>query len=241
MRNECAMDLLTEMSCVSLGKMLDHAVHSLHQEPDGFFKLFIASGMAGDFERKEILTITGRSGIELSYEVLKRCGISFERVTPRHTAALSKEFHAGSALADLQSQTGLPYEDIIRTIPVSEIISMYENYHGQAVSELPWQMDDTERRTAIEAIKASFPGELRTSFESRLGSASGAKEETHLKEMRLRNGFSQSQLAAAADVPVRTLQQYEQRRKDLGKAQYEYVARLSAVLNCRPEDLIESS
>ena len=57
--------------------------------------------------------------------------------------------------------------------------------------------------------------------------------------MRLINGFSQSQLAAAAGVPVRTLQQYEQRRKDLGKAQYEYIARLSAVLNCRPEELLE--
>ena len=239
MRNNCAMNLLSDMSCVSLGKMLDHAVHSLHQDPDGFFELFIASGLAGDFERKDILTITGRSGIELSYEVLTRCGISFERVTPRHTAALSREFHAGSALADLQSQTGLPYEEIIRTIPVSEIISMYESFHSKSVSELPWQMDDSERRSAIDAIKASFPGELRSAFEKRLGSESNAKQETHLKEMRLINGFSQSQLAAAAGVPVRTLQQYEQRRKDLGKAQYEYIARLSAVLNCRPEELLE--
>ena len=100
-------------------------------------------------------------------------------------------------------------------------------------------MDDSERRSAIDAIKASFPGELRSAFEKRLGSESNAKQETHLKEMRLINGFSQSQLAAAAGVPVRTLQQYEQRRKDLGKAQYEYIARLSAVLNCRPEELLE--
>ena len=239
MRNNCAMNLFSDMACVSLGKMLDHAVHSLHQDPDGFFELFIASGIAGDFERKDILTITGRSGIELSYEVLTRCGISFERVTPRHTAALSREFHAGSALADLQSQTGFPYEEIIRVIPVSEVIGMYEDFHSKAVSELPWQMDDNDRRSAIEAIKASFPGELRSSFEKRLGSESNTKQETHLKEMRLRNGYSQSQLAEAAGVPVRTLQQYEQRRKDLGKAQYEYIARLSAVLNCRPEELLE--
>ena len=63
MRNNRAMNLLSDMACVSLGKMLDHAVHSLHQDPDGFFELFIASGLAGDFERKDILTITGRSGI----------------------------------------------------------------------------------------------------------------------------------------------------------------------------------
>ena len=87
------------MAGVSLGKMLDHAVHSLHQKPDAFFELFIASGMAGAFEQMDILTIAGRSGIELSYEVLRICGISFDRVTPRHTTGRSREFSAGSALA----------------------------------------------------------------------------------------------------------------------------------------------
>ena len=239
MKKDYGVALLTDMTCMALGKMLDHAVHSLHQDPDGFFELFIASGMAGAFERKDIITVSGRSGIELSYEVYRRCGLSFERVTPRHMAAQSREFYAGSSLAALQSDLDIPYEKIVRIMPVSGIIAMYESYHSRGVSELPWQMDGDERLKAIDAIKASFPSELRNAFDERRISAADAKQETHLKEMRLRNGLSQSQLAAAADVPVRTLQQYEQRRKDLGKAQYEYVARLASVLSCRPEDLIE--
>ena len=227
------------MAGVSLGKMLDHAVHSLHQKPDAFFELFIASGMAGAFEQMDILTIAGRSGIELSYEVLRICGISFDRVTPRHTTGRSREFSAGSALAELQSSTGLPYEEIVKILPVSEIISMYENYHSRSVSELPWQMDDEARRAAIEEIKATFPAELQKQFESRQQERSVANKETHLKQMRLKNGLSQSQLAAASGVPVRTLQQYEQRRKDINKAQFEYIARLSAALHCDPAELLE--
>ena len=65
------------------------------------------------------------------------------------------------------------------------------------------------------------------------------KKETHLKEIRLRNGFSQSRLAAASGIPVRTIQQYEQRQKDINKAAAESILKLAAVLNCEPSALLE--
>ena len=40
-------------------------------------------------------------------------------------------------------------------------------------------------------------------------------------------------------VPVRAIQQYEQRQKNINKAQTEYFAMLSRDLSCKVEDLSE--
>ena len=57
--------------------------------------------------------------------------------------------------------------------------------------------------------------------------------------MRTLAGLSQSELAGQADVPVRTIQQYEQRQKDINQAQAETLLRLARALNCNVEDLME--
>ena len=73
---------------------------------------------------------------------------------------------------------------------------------------------------------------------SPLGINSAAKEEPPLKQMRIKNGLSQSGLSKASGVPLRTIQQYEQRQKDLAKARAEYLIALSRALNCDPSRLI---
>ena len=233
--------MLVNKACVTLGKMLDFAVHSLRQNADAYFVLFITSGFARVMENMDIRCIAGMSGIEMSYKVLDKCGVAYTRVTPRHTAGLSREYYAGYALAKVHVETGLTYEQITAVMPVSSIISMYGNYHNRAMNELPWQMSDEDRLDAVDKIKAAFPGELLKSARDAIGSqaGSGAKKETRLKELRLLNGLSQSRLAKASGVPLRTLQQYEQRQKDLAKANFEYIMRLSSVLNCEPADLLD--
>ena len=46
-------------------------------------------------------------------------------------------------------------------------------------------------------------------------------------------------LEVETGIPVKTIQQYEQRRKDINKAQVEYVVRLSKALCCEPQDILE--
>ena len=62
---------------------------------------------------------------------------------------------------------------------------------------------------------------------------------TNLKKLRLAAGMSQSELSEAAEVPLRTIQQYEQRQKNINKAQTETVLKLADALFCRPIDLME--
>jgi transcriptional regulator with XRE-family HTH domain len=51
--------------------------------------------------------------------------------------------------------------------------------------------------------------------------------------------MTQKELANASNIPLRTLQQYEQRQKDINKAQGIYLYQLSKVLYCDIEDLME--
>lgn len=66
-----------------------------------------------------------------------------------------------------------------------------------------------------------------------------ANPETLLKQIRQRAGLSQSELAEQSGVPLRTIQQYEQRQKSINKAQAEYLVMLAKALNCNAEALIE--
>jgi transcriptional regulator with XRE-family HTH domain len=48
--------------------------------------------------------------------------------------------------------------------------------------------------------------------------------ETNLKRFRKARGLSQAELAAESGVPLRSVQMYKQRRKDINKAQAMTVA-----------------
>ena len=89
----------------------------------------------------------------------------------------------------------------------------------------------------VGRIGGKLPGKLRfalTIFVVRI-----RLDADFLKAMRTLAGLSQSELAGQADVPVRTIQQYEQRQKDINKAQAETLLRLARALNCNVEDLME--
>jgi transcriptional regulator with XRE-family HTH domain len=58
-------------------------------------------------------------------------------------------------------------------------------------------------------------------------------------EYRKTVGMTQKELAAQSEIPLRTIQQYEQRQKDINKAGAEYLILLSKTLHCSPEELIE--
>lgn len=60
-----------------------------------------------------------------------------------------------------------------------------------------------------------------------------------LKTIRKARGMSQAQLSASSGVSPRAIQQYEQRAKDINKAQLSAAYKLAQTLGCRMEDLLE--
>ena len=63
--------------------------------------------------------------------------------------------------------------------------------------------------------------------------------ECRLKKLRESRGLSQAELAKISGVGLRSIQMYEQRVNDIDKAQAQTIYKLSRVIGCSMEDLLE--
>lgn len=195
-----------------LGRMLDFAVYDLGYDITDFFNLFIESGIADRFGTGDFTVIVGMSGVELAYEVLENSGVTGERIAPNYTVDRSEEFWIGWALAYYQWETSMSFAEIVRYVPIRDIIALYLPYHEMDI------------RQFVDKVNAMYRA---------------AKPETNLKLLRQKVGLSQRELAELSGVPARTIQQYEQRQKNINKAQAEYLVMLAKVLYCDVDALIE--
>ena len=105
----------------------------------------------------------------------------------------------------------MTFDMINRITPIEDVRQMYDAYH---------EMDIRHFEDALNERCACF-------------------FRTPLRMRRMAAKLSQTQLAVISGVPVRSIQQYEQRRKDLNKAAAETVAALARALFCSVEDLLE--
>ncbi len=211
----CAYDkLYLEHARANMARMLDFAVYQLNYTLEQFFEFFIESGLAGRFERGDASVLVGRSGIELAYDVIEKTRGEVRLVEFQPTYNRSPEYWLGWALAYYQWETNLTFSDIIKAVPLGDMIKLYDVYHEMDIRHFVDKMNELYR---------------------------SINKDTKLKQFRLKSGLSQSELARMTDIPVRTIQQYEQRQKNINKASAEYLIRLSKALYCRVEDLAEIS
>ena len=68
----------------------------------------------------------------------------------------------------------------------------------------------------------------------------GMDKGTKLRRMRVKTGYSQTELSALSGVPLKTLQRYEQNGQPLNNAKLKTLISLCFVLGCKIEDIIES-
>lgn len=203
-----------EKARTALGRMLDFAVYDLKYDLSVFFDLFLTSGVAGRFENGDYTVIAGMSGVELAYLVLERSGISFQRITPNYTIDRSEEYWAGWALAYYQWETAMPFTEIVLYVPIRDIVTLYSPYHEMDIRQ--------------------FVDKMNTLYCS-------AQPDTNLKRLRKSANLSQRELSELSGVPMRTIQQYEQRQKNINKAQAEYLVMLSRTLCCEVDALLEKN
>lgn len=204
--------LYLDKARTALGRMLDFAVYDLKYDISEFFDLFIASGVATRFEQGDFTLLAGMSGVEIAYEVLERSGVGKQRIKPIYTADRSEEYWAGWALAYYQWEIAISFAEIVKYVPIEEVVALYSPYHEMDIRQFCDRMNEL--------------------YQTR-------KPETNLKFWRQKIGLSQRELAEAAQIPVRTIQQYEQRQKSINNAQVDYLLRLSQILNCKVDDLYE--
>jgi len=209
----CAYDkVYLEKARTALGRMLDFAVYELDYGLSDFFDLFISSGIADRFGQGDFTLLAGKSGVELAYEVLEQTGVPYQRVPARYVVDRSAEYWTGWALAYYQWETALSFKEIVQCVPIADICVMYSPYHEMHIQQF------------VDRMNAYYRA---------------MQPETNLKRMRIQAGLSQRELAEASGVPLRTIQQYEQRQKNINKAQVEYLLMLAQALCCKVEDLVE--
>ena len=205
-------ELYLERARSVMAHMLDYAVHGLGYELEDFFKQFLVSEICPKFERGQASVIAGKSGTELVLEIVEREPTEDD---PRGEIVLmhrSPEYWLGWSLAYYQWYSNMPFSEIMASVSIKDIRNMYDKYHEMDIRHFAERMDE-------------LCHEIR--------------RESRLKAYRNRIGLSQSELAKKTDIPVRTIQQYEQLQKNINKAQAEYLVRLSKSLYCEPEDLLE--
>lgn len=197
---------------IVLARMLDFAVYELNYSMEEFFELFIQSGVAKRFEQGDFSILVGKSGVEVAYEVLEKTTGEVKRIKPHYTMERSEEYWTGWALAYYQWETSCSFENIIKVIPIQYVKALYSPYHEMDIRHFVDKMN--------ELYFAANP-------------------HTNLKLRRRQVGLSQKELAELTGIPLRTIQQYEQRQKNINKAQVEYLIQLSKTLCCEVECLLE--
>ena len=197
-----------------LAAAFDYAINKVGIEADIFARFFINSEYARLFECGSPQVVAGMSGYELASEIILHF-YPLKRLPKKvqFSLAKSQEYWAGWALAEYQWYSARSFRDIFEHISLPEIINMYPVYHEMDITRFIEHLDEVC---------------------SQLGT------ETKLKKIREANGFSQSQLAELSEVSLRSIQMYEQRKNNIDKAQVNALFRLSRVLGCSIEDLLEN-
>ena len=195
-----------------LGEAFDYAINNCNISGNNFVKMFLVSSVSKKMERGEPKYIAGKSGIELVREIVfETMGKDFEN-SPSESFGRSKEYWIGWALAYYHWYSSRKYSDILKAVSYEEFEQLYYALHEADVSKF---VDVINQRW-----EDVFP-------------------ETNLKRIRTAYGITQAELAKISGVSLRSIQMYEQRNKDINKANVETIYRLAKVLGCTMEDLIE--
>ncbi len=197
---------------IALAHMLRYATTDLCYEIDRFFEMFIESGIAAAFENGTSHYTVGMSGVELAREVVFRITGKTRSAEPSWSLEKTPVYWCGWALSYYQWYSAHTFQDIYAFIRPSKIVCMYDPFHEMDILHFVDALDKIIPRVDIT---------------------------THLARLRKEAGISQRLLAYASGISVRMIQNYEQRRKDINKAQGETVHRLSVALGCDMADLLE--
>lgn len=204
--------LYLENTRKNLGRLFDYVTYDLKIDLSDFISMFLKTKISKSIEKGIIKYCVGMSGIELSYHILDEVNYKYQKVKPTFMINKSIEYWCGWALAYFQWESSISFKEMFTYISIDEIKKMYNPYHEMDI------------RHFCEHMKILYVNR---------------KNETNLKIKRKKVGLTQKQLSELTNIPLRTIQQYEQRQKNINKAQADTLYALSKVLCCEMEELFE--
>ena len=193
-----------------MGDMLDYAVNTLNYELQNFYRMFLISGIARQFEIGNPAYVAGRNGCEVAKEVIVLSGLDMPGAEDLMYLDKSPEYWTGWALAYYQWKSGQSFRQIDHAVSIDTVCAMYDPLHEADIEKFVYIMNEKLEQQDV----------------------------SRLRRLRTYAKLSQRQLAEAADVPVRQIQLFEQGERDINKTQGMTLLKLSRVLKCRPEELL---
>lgn len=228
-------DYLDDAMCC-LAEAFEYACLDLGQEADEFSAPFASSRLGRSFEVGEPRVVAGMSGEELVLRLLGEVGMLVRgpgrtaeiirlsgKVTaveysslPTTSLRIDKgaEYWAGWVYAYAQWETAWDFRTIFQAIPAHDALALYPTLH--------------------EAPEEKFVSVLRKRRQQH-------EPVTRLAAVRRARGITQQSLAERAGVSVRSVQMWEQRNKDINKAQAASLTSLARVLGCETSALLETA
>ncbi len=196
----------------ALGDAFDYAINTCSISGEDFIKLFAASSVSRRMENGEPAFLAGKSGIEIAADVvLETTGKQLDDIPVEHFGR-SREYWIGWAICYYQWFSARSFSDIFNVLSFEDLQNMYYTLHEADITKF------------VEIVDAG----IREHF-----------KDTNLKRIRISYGCTQKELAKRSGVSLRSIQMYEQRNKDINKASAETLYRISRVLGCTIEDLLE--
>ncbi|MCI6066290.1 helix-turn-helix domain-containing protein [bacterium] len=193
-----------------MGDMLDYAVNTLNYELQNFYRMFLISGIARQFEIGNPAYVAGRNGCEAAKEVIVLSGLDMPEAEDLMYLDKSPEYWTGWALAYYQWKSGQSFRQIDHAVSIDTVCAMYDPLHEADIEKFVYIMNEKLKQQDV----------------------------SRLRRLRTYAKLSQRQLAEAADVPIRQIQLFEQGERDINKTQGMTLLKLSRVLKCRPEELL---
>ena len=196
----------------TLGEAFDYAINTCCIPGKDFVRLFAASTISQRLENGEPSVLAGKSGIEIAADmVLESTGRLLE-AEPQEHFNRSREYWIGWAVCYYQWYSSRSYKEIFKVLSYEDLANMYDTLHEADITKF---VD-----IADEKVHAQF-------------------KDTNLKRIRSTYGCTQADLAKRSGVSLRSIQMYEQRNKDINKASAYTLYRISRILGCSIENLLE--
>lgn len=195
-----------------MGDIFDYAINDCKIDGAEFVKMFTASTACKKIENGEASYLSGKSGIEIAIECIYETSDKELTIEPSEKFNRSAQYWCGWAVCYYQWWSSRKYSDIFKAVSFEDMLGLYPTLHEASVEKFASVLD--------EKVRAAYP-------------------ETNLKRIRTSYGCSQRELAEMSGVSLRSIQMYEQRQKDINKAQSDSLYRLAKALGCTMEDLLE--
>jgi DNA-binding Xre family transcriptional regulator len=198
-----------EGAMIRMGDMLEYACLDCGYDPDCFFKMFLQSNVARQFQIGNVAVIAGRSGPELAEIVLEAVDYKKDFPEPSWREYRSDVYWSGWALAYYQWYTAQSFAIIWQSISIRMLQRLYPTLH---------EADITKTVDVLSRMQKPV-------------------ERDSVRNMRLVRGMTQQELAKRAKMTVAQLQRLEYGERKVENLTLKTALSLAKALGVSVEEL----